>query len=611
MSYSQLPIDVIHEILEGAPDFATLSAATRISKTHHEVFKAHPRSIVRAVAQNVVGHALHPAARLADYHRRCSQWDQSFQTRADISGLPDEDHFAILDFTKSPTLTPAMEQNAGAVRILRNFYSQRRKDRTSPKCVLDHKEALRFDRAMYRYWLWLEMVQENAVWKDEDPSDDDEDNDQETEPELRDEFVAIVKSLSSEELLEILHVSAFVVETRLWRASWATPLSTFHTSSVDPASLARSLTDMDYSGSFNYVTWDPIQEFIKDVLLSRNVKPEQLHDKISNAIVTTVIGAGDKCSRCQAVRDGDLLGAQNMFLLTGLFPIRERISLLPGLLPRNGEETRLIESNILRPRASDREKSVFHEIVDLEVESVDDDAPAEEQWSKDEWYCLACIKELYRQRFLPWWKKTRQGDGSPTKDDCWYGYNCRTMTHRPAHASKLNSQQTLVEKIYALVSARPAGLCNFLDAPELEAFLKPPKGDDGEKLRVVYRSYATLYFVFVVDSAESELGILDLIQVFVESLDGAFENVCELDLVFHFDEAHHILAEIIQGGLVLETNVNEIDRAVQDAAKARKESFASANPLSLTGGGAVGSRGAGLQTPLGWLTGRLTGVGGR
>ncbi len=169
-----------------------------------------------------------------------------------------------------------------------------------------------------------------------------------------------------------------------------------------------------------------------------------------------------------------------------------------------------------------------------------------------------------------------------------------TKFYSPIH----QSAQTLVEKIFALVSGRPAGLCNFLDAPELEAFLKPKDGD-GEKLRVVYRSYATLYFVFVVDSAESELGILDLIQVsrascscgssgregppqvFVESLDSAFENVCELDLVFHFDEvccsvsvalehvfiapvspkAHHILAEIIQGGLVLETNVNEIDRA--------------------------------------------------
>ena len=83
-----------------------------------------------------------------------------------------------------------------------------------------------------------------------------------------------------------------------------------------------------------------------------------------------------------------------------------------------------------------------------------------------------------------------------------------TKFYSPIH----QSAQTLVEKIYALVSGRPAGLCNFLDAPELEAFLKPKDGD-GEKLRVVYRSYATLHFVFVVDSAESELSILDLIQV--------------------------------------------------------------------------------------------------
>lgn len=64
--------------------------------------------------------------------------------------------------------------------------------------------------------------------------------------------------------------------------------------------------------------------------------------------------------------------------------------------------------------------------------------------------------------------------------------------------------------------------------------------------------------MFVVDGAESELGILDLIQVFVESLDRAFENVCELDLIFHFDEVQYVLNEIIQGGLVLETNINEI-----------------------------------------------------
>ena len=42
--------------------------------------------------------------------------------------------------------------------------------------------------------------------------------------------------------------------------------------------------------------------------------------------------------------------------------------------------------------------------------------------------------------------------------------------------------------------------------------------------------------MFCVDSSESELGILDLIQVFVETLDKCFENVCELDLIFHVDK---------------------------------------------------------------------------
>jgi AP-3 complex subunit sigma len=75
------------------------------------------------------------------------------------------------------------------------------------------------------------------------------------------------------------------------------------------------------------------------------------------------------------------------------------------------------------------------------------------------------------------------------------------------------SAETVVQKIFSLISTRPAGLCNFLDAPELEAFLGPKGSDPDERWRVVYRNYATLYFVFVVDSSESELGILDLIQV--------------------------------------------------------------------------------------------------
>jgi len=165
------------------------------------------------------------------------------------------------------------------------------------------------------------------------------------------------------------------------------------------------------------------------------------------------------------------------------------------------------------------------------------------------------------------------------------------------------------QRIFKLISSRPVQACNFLDVPDLDLGFPV---DDG--VRVVYRNYATLYIVFVADGAESELGVLDLIQVFVESLDRAFRNVCELDLVFHFDEVHHILAEVIQGGLVLETNVEEIASAIEENSRARKASYAATNPLSLADGVMGGnSRGANtsLGSPLGWLTERLTGVGGR
>ncbi|KAG2184995.1 hypothetical protein INT43_000908 [Umbelopsis isabellina] len=135
------------------------------------------------------------------------------------------------------------------------------------------------------------------------------------------------------------------------------------------------------------------------------------------------------------------------------------------------------------------------------------------------------------------------------------------------------TQQALIEEIFSLVSKRPDTVCNFLEGSKLLG---------GKDTRVIYRHYATLYFVFVVDESESELGILDLIQVFVESLDRCFENVCELDLIFHFEEVHHILSEIVQGGMVLETNMTEIVTAIGELNKMKKKNGAiSAGSLSL------------------------------
>lgn len=50
-------------------------------------------------------------------------------------------------------------------------------------------------------------------------------------------------------------------------------------------------------------------------------------------------------------------------------------------------------------------------------------------------------------------------------------------------------------------------------------------------------------------------------------MDKSFENVCELDLIFHPDKCLYILDEIIQGGMVLETDKDEILQELQQQKK--------------------------------------------
>jgi AP-3 complex subunit sigma len=131
---------------------------------------------------------------------------------------------------------------------------------------------------------------------------------------------------------------------------------------------------------------------------------------------------------------------------------------------------------------------------------------------------------------------------------------------------------SLLRRVFLAISRRGDRLCNFLDAEETGAWKK------GTKL--VYRHYATLYFIFVCEETESELGILDLIQVFVETLDRCFESVCELDLIFHADRVHYVLDEMVQGGLVLETNMSAVLKAVDDMARLERSTLPSSTPAA-------------------------------
>ncbi|KNC47663.1 AP-1 complex subunit sigma-2 [Thecamonas trahens ATCC 50062] len=109
-----------------------------------------------------------------------------------------------------------------------------------------------------------------------------------------------------------------------------------------------------------------------------------------------------------------------------------------------------------------------------------------------------------------------------------------------------------VKEVTQLVLARDAKLCNFIEW----------KG-----YKLVYRRYASLYFVAAIDMDDNELITLETIHQYVEILDKAYGNVCELDLIMNFMTAYYLLDELIIGGEQQETSKKAVLRVVaqQDA----------------------------------------------
>lgn len=89
------------------------------------------------------------------------------------------------------------------------------------------------------------------------------------------------------------------------------------------------------------------------------------------------------------------------------------------------------------------------------------------------------------------------------------------------------------------------------------------------KYKVIYRRYASLYFIIGLDVDEeiNELAYLEFIHNLVETMDKYFENVCELDIMFNIEKAHIIVQEFIQNGCVVDCNKANILAPLQNLDK--------------------------------------------
>ena len=102
----------------------------------------------------------------------------------------------------------------------------------------------------------------------------------------------------------------------------------------------------------------------------------------------------------------------DVFLLSGIFPFGVKLSLLGRLLSDDEAEMKRMKTYLLRGHNGRRvpEEEIFHGLIDTVLDPSRDGRVDDEQhrWSKDGWYCLRCIKDLYRQRFMAWWRQTKE-----------------------------------------------------------------------------------------------------------------------------------------------------------------------------------------------------------
>ncbi|KAF2721900.1 Adaptor protein complex sigma subunit [Polychaeton citri CBS 116435] len=105
----------------------------------------------------------------------------------------------------------------------------------------------------------------------------------------------------------------------------------------------------------------------------------------------------------------------------------------------------------------------------------------------------------------------------------------------------------IIKDVSQLVLARRTRMCNFLEYKDT---------------KVIYRRYASLFFIAATDPTDNELITLEIVHRYVEQMDKYYGNVCELDIIFNFQKAYFILDELLLAGEMQESSKKNVLRVI-------------------------------------------------
>ena len=92
--------------------------------------------------------------------------------------------------------------------------------------------------------------------------------------------------------------------------------------------------------------------------------------------------------------------------------------------------------------------------------------------------------------------------------------------------------------------------------------IEPADGHLLPDTKIVYRRYASLFFIAGCSSEDNELITLEIIHRYVEQMDKYYGNVCELDIIFSFTKAYYILDELLLAGELQESSKKNVLRCI-------------------------------------------------
>lgn len=108
-------------------------------------------------------------------------------------------------------------------------------------------------------------------------------------------------------------------------------------------------------------------------------------------------------------------------------------------------------------------------------------------------------------------------------------------------------KKTIIRELVNTVVSRKARVSSFLEFRDL---------------KIVYKRYASLYFLAAIEPDDNQLIALEILHRYVEVLDKYFGSVCELDIIFNFEKAYYILDELLLGGVMQESGKQKMSEII-------------------------------------------------